>query len=107
MKVNELKQLKKKDCVWRKRNEANKKPFITHTVKFSGGWCEDVFHGVDALVQIDGIMNADKYIEIINERGSCENESLEEFIFQQDNDPKHTVKKSKKFFGDLNIKLLK
>jgi len=60
----ELKQLKKKDCVWRKRNEAYKKPFITHTVKFSGGslmvWGCFSWSGVGALVQIDGIMNADK-----------------------------------------------
>jgi len=55
--------------------------------------------GVDALVQIDGIMNGDKYIKIINERSSCENERLEEeFIFQQDNDSKHTIKKIKEIF---------
>jgi len=33
----ELKQLKNKDCVRRKRNEAYKKPFIISTVKFGGG----------------------------------------------------------------------
>ena len=29
-----------------------------------------------------------------------------DFIFQQDNDPKHVAKKSIKFFNDSNIKLL-
>jgi len=45
------------------------------------------WNGVDALVQINGIMNADKYIEIINENleESCKM-GLEEFIFQQDNE---------------------
>ena len=54
-------------------------------------------------------MNADKYIEII-----CENleEAVlkmsleEEFILQQNNDPKHTAKKTNEFFEDSNIKLL-
>jgi len=64
--------------------------------------------GVDALVKIDGIMNIDKYIEIINKNleETAVKMDLEEFIFQQDNDSKHTTKKSKKFFQDSNIKLL-
>jgi len=54
-----------------------------------------------------GIMNADKYIEIINENleEATVKMGREEFIFQQDNDLKHTAKKSKKFFQDSNIKL--
>ena len=61
------------------------------------------------MVQIERIINADKYTEII-----CENleEAVlkmgleEEFILQQNNDPKHTAKKTNKFFEDSNIKLL-
>ena len=67
------------------------------------------WNGVGSLVQIEGIMNSDKYIEII-----CENleEAVlkisfkEEFILQQDNNPKHTAKKTNKFFEYSNIKLL-
>jgi len=53
---------------------------------------------------IDGIMNADKYIEIINENLEEAAVKMEEELFN--NDPKHIAKKSKKFFQDSNIKLL-
>ena len=67
------------------------------------------WNGVGSLVQIEGTMNADKYIEIINE--NLEEAVLklgleEKFILQQDNDPKHTAKKTSKFFEDSHIKLL-
>ncbi|EFN66003.1 Transposable element Tcb1 transposase, partial [Camponotus floridanus] len=65
--------------------------------------------GVGNLVKINGIMTADVYIDIINE-------NLEEcllklglednFIFQQDNDSKHTAKKSQAFFRSCRIKQL-
>ena len=65
------------------------------------------WNGVGSLVQIEGIMNVDKYIEII-----CENleEAVlgleEKLILQQDNNPKHTAKKTNTFFENSNIKLL-
>ena len=55
--------------MWRKKCETYKKTFITPTVKFGGESLILCFswNGIDSLVQIDGTMNVDKYIEIINE----------------------------------------
>ena len=75
----ELQQLKKKDYVWRKKCEGYKNTSITLTIKFGGGslMLQGCFswNGVGSLVQIEGITNADKYIEII-----CEN--LEETVLK-------------------------
>lgn len=54
-------------------------------------------------------MTADVYIDIINENleESLLKLGLENnFIFQQDNDPKHTAKKSQTFFRSCRIKQL-
>lgn len=63
----------------------------------------DVFHRM-GLVQIDGIMNVNKYIDILNE--NLEKAVLKMSLdkgFQQDNDLNRIAKK---FFNDSNIKLL-
>lgn len=65
--------------------------------------------GVGNLALINGIMTADGYIDIL-----CENleESLLKmglegnYTFQQDNDPKHTAKKTLAFFRSCRIKPL-
>lgn len=104
---------KRRSRVWRKAKEALKEKNIQKTVKHGGGniivWGCFGWSGVGNLARIEGIMTAEKYIDIL-----CEN--LEEsilklglensFIFQQDNDPKHTAKVSTKFFKDSKIKLL-
>ena len=61
------------------------------------------------MLQIEGITNTDKYIEIINE--NLEEAVLkmgveEEFILQQDNDPKHTAKKIIIIINFLRIQIL-
>ena len=54
-----------------KKYEAYPKPFIMSTVKFGGEslmlWGCFSWNGVGSLVQIERTMNADKYVEIINE----------------------------------------
>ena len=39
-------------------------------------------------------------------KGSSKNRSRRRIYLQQDNNPKHTAKKTNKFFEDSNIKLL-
>jgi len=64
-------------------------------------WGCFAWSGLGNLVDINGIMTADVYINILNENLE---ESLlkvgleDDFIFQQDNDLKHTAGKTTAFF---------
>ena len=69
------------------------------------GW-----NGVGKLIEVEGKMDAEQYCEILEdglvksfetlemEEGSC--------YFQQDNDPKHTSKKPKKWFEYNDIQVI-
>ena len=66
-------------------------------------------NGVGNLVIIVGIMDQYVYRNILeaNVLQSAEKLGLAEgFIFQQDNDPKHTSKYAKKFFEEAYVELL-
>ena len=68
------------------------------------GW-----NGVDYLAEVEGRMDANQYVFILEDHmlPSLEESGIpEEVIFQQDNDPKHTSKKTKKWMKDNNITLL-
>ena len=52
----------------------------------------------------DGILDADKYVDILTQNLSPKYKN--NLIFQQDNDPKHTSKKVQKMLADNNIKYL-
>ena len=61
------------------------------------------------LTFIDGVLTAAKYINILEENlfPSIEKFRLNnKFIFQHDNDPKHTAKIVQNFIGEKNISLL-
>lgn len=84
--------------VWRKPNEELNKKNLTPTVKHGGGsvmvWGCMAASGVGKLQFIDGIMDRWVYLNILknNLKESAAALSIgRDFIFQQDNDPKHTA----------------
>ena len=85
--------------VWWKPNTAHHQKHTIPTVKHGGGsimlWGCFSAAGPGRLVKIEGRMNAAKYTEILGDnliQSARELRLGRRFIFQQDNDPKHTAK---------------
>ncbi|CAB4429059.1 unnamed protein product [Rhizophagus irregularis] len=99
---------------WKKKNEPLNNRHVKPTVKFGGGsvfvWGCFTCFGVGYLCKIDGGLDAELYRKILDEDflDTLEYYNLdrENIIFQQDNDPKHTAKRTLEWFGDNNIQLL-
>jgi len=104
---------KQRARVWLKPCEKLLDKNVQKTMKHGGGsiivWGCFAWSGLRNLVDINGIMTADVYINILNENLE---ESLlkvgleDDFIFQQDNDPEHTAGKITAFFRSSRMKLL-
>ena len=84
--------------VWRRVNEALKTKNLKGTVKHGGGgvmvWGCMSARGLGKMVFIDGIMDHRAYIKILTENLQPSVQMLglpDSFVFQQDNDPKHTA----------------
>lgn len=103
-----------KQWVWKKAGKGLIDREVQGTVKHGGGnimvWGCMGWDGVGRLAEVEGRMNADQYVEILEENLLS---SLDEFetptedlIFQQDNDPKHTSKKAQNWMKDNDISLL-
>jgi transposase len=101
-----------KPSVWREPRAGLKSEHINHTVKYGGksvvAWGCFSYYGVGRLVFIDGNMDAPHYVCILADNlfASASEMGLNEFIFQQDNDPKHTSRLAMNFFRERNIDLL-
>jgi transposase len=101
-----------KPFVWRGPDCRLMKENIIETKKFGGGsimvWACFSYHGVGKLVIIKGIMDAYRYVNILSSSlpPSLESMGVSDFIFQQDNDSKHTAKVTKQFFESRSIKVL-
>ena len=88
--------------VWRKDGEAYSPKNTVQIVYFGGGsimvWACFSTKGVEKISVMDGKMYAQKYKQILLENLMASVESLElpsDYIFKQDNDPKHTAKSTK------------
>jgi transposase len=103
-----------KQWVWKLKGEGLIRREIQQTVKFGGGnlmvWGCMGWNGIGQLVEVEGKMNANQYVDILEDHllPSMENAGfpMEDLIFQQDNDPKHTSNKAKKWMEDNEIHLL-
>ncbi|GBL95587.1 Transposable element Tc1 transposase [Araneus ventricosus] len=82
--------------VWRRKNEELNPKNLVGTVKYGGGcvlvWGCMSASGLGNLVFFDGIMNHDLYLNILRDNLKLTAQNLDignNFVFDQDNDPKH------------------
>lgn len=100
---------------YRKRGSPLEQRVVSETVKFGGGslmvWGCITAKGPGYLTRIDGGLDAQLYCNILEDELLWTIEeyefSLQEVIFQQDNDPKHRAKKTLAWLEERKIKLLK
>jgi hypothetical protein len=93
---------------WARKGEQLSDRLVVETVKFGGGsvmiWGCMLWDGVGNAVKIDGKMDGDLFVSILEDdlTASVEHygKTPADIIFQQDNDPKHNCKKAKKWFKD-------
>ena len=91
-------------CCRKKAQKPCYKPRPKHPVKVHV-WAGISYRGSTRLCIFDGIMNADLYVEILN---NCLVPFLQQTYpdghrFMQDNDPKHTSRRAQGFFTEQNI----
>jgi transposase len=102
-----------KGYVWRKVGEELNPKCMKGTVKHGGGnvkvWGCFSYDGVGELVFIDGIMTSLVYRNILEENLQKSAKKLfkrKKWIYQQDNDPKHTSHVMRNYFAEKKISLL-
>ncbi|KAL0959467.1 hypothetical protein HGRIS_014964 [Hohenbuehelia grisea] len=100
--------------VWKQKGQPLLDREVEGTVKYGSGkimvWGCMSWDGVGRMVEVEGKMNAQQYVDILTcgYLPSLEDwgVSVEKSIFQQDNDPKHTSKLVQKWLDDQGIEVL-
>jgi transposase len=103
-----------KSMVWRTPGEEFDPKCTVPTVKYNGGsvmvWGCFARSGVGNLYFIDGILDRFRYREILEENLLRSAQKLgldEQFVFQHDNDPKHTSGIVKEWLKEKKVETLK
>ncbi len=99
---------------WKRSGENLSERLVEGTLKYGGGsvmiWGCMTWEGVGYATKIDGKMDGDLYISILDDELQATMDfydvTADNIIFQQDNDPKHTCKKAKKWFQDNGMQVL-
>ena len=109
----ELTGSKRRQIVWRKAGTEFNPAHVTATVKHGGGsvlvWGAFSWFGLSNLEIINGIMNSDSYIDILERNISDCTEKMglgTDLFWQQDNDPKHKSKKTMQYIQNRGINML-
>jgi len=97
--------------VWDDQEDSLNSRTVQGTVKFGGGsvivWSCMSWNGPGYIAMIDETLDSQLYIQILREdlHMSVEEWGMarEEFIFQHDNDPKHTAKVTKAYLESVGI----
>jgi hypothetical protein len=100
--------------VWVRKGEGLSDRTVQGKEKFGGGclmmWGWMLWEGAGMACQIDGIIDGDLYIKILDDElgKSLEyySKTTEDIIFQQDNDCKYTSKKVKKWLGEHDYEVM-
>jgi transposase len=100
--------------VWKKAGEGLSDRLVEGTVKFGGGnlmiWGCMLWEGVGFATRIDGRMDADLYVQILEDelQQSMEyyGKDVEDVVFQQDNDPKHKSNKATKWLKESGMEIM-
>ena len=91
-------------CCRKRGQKPRYKPRPKHPTKVHV-WAGISWSGTTKICIFDGIMNAEMYVDILDRClvPFCQQVYPDGHRFMQDNDPKHTSRRAKKFFEDNNI----
>ena len=100
-----------KRWTWRKAGERLQPKHVKQTIKhdkYVMAWGCFGWNGVGAIHIINDTLTSAKYVRILSDHMVPSAAKLfeERFVFQQDNDPKHTAKNTKKWLESQNIELM-
>ncbi|GJE89171.1 hypothetical protein PsYK624_052660 [Phanerochaete sordida] len=103
-----------REFVWRRKGDGYKPKYTLKTQKFGGGkvvvWGCLTSMGVDQLHHITSIMDCHVYIQVLRESllGTLRNYGMNprHVIFQQDNNPKHTLRAARAWIAKKGFMVL-